>query len=263
MRMIQALLAISVVLYSSAAVSAADIDWRLVRTLQGKALLEYVASLDLKGQAALNFWKNIPVSKANQQVFRIFREEAFAIYMNKYPRPFGRGVEFKAGMGTDIVGSISNQKLRLPFSGVHPLPEGRIGDPGKHYTIAYTIHGLTHPWLLNNADSAKWQAGRHPNVSLTVLDPEFDNDKQAKQIDELTGQKVDGILVWPMQERRPAHLSTGPTRPVSPASRSTEWSGRGMSGHRSPAISRPTARNRGFTCCTGCSRKAARSRERS
>jgi len=73
MRIRQALLAISVVLYySSTAVSAADIDWRLVRTLQGKALLEYVASLDLKGQAALNFWKNIPVSKANQQVSASF-----------------------------------------------------------------------------------------------------------------------------------------------------------------------------------------------
>jgi len=200
MRLFQALLAISVVLYSSVTVSAADIDWRLVRTLQGKAFLEYVASLDLKRQEALNFWKNIPVSKANQQVSRIFRDEAFAIYMNKCPRPFGRGEEFKAGMGTDIVGPISNQKLRLPFSAAHPLPEGPVGDPDKHYTIAYTIHGLTHPWLLNNADSAKWQAGRHPNVSLTVLDPEFDNDKQAKQIDELTGQKVDGILVWPMQE---------------------------------------------------------------
>ncbi len=178
----------------------AKIDWRKLAKLQDQELLEYVATLGLKDQEALNFWKNIPVSKANAQVNRIFRKEAFAIYMNKYPRPFGRVAEFTPGGGTNIVGPISKQNLRLPFSEVHALPAGPVGDPDKHYNIAYTIHGLSHPWLLNNADSAKWEAERHPNVTLTVLDPKFDNDLQAKQIDELAAKKVDGILIWPMQE---------------------------------------------------------------
>jgi len=134
---------------------SAEIDWRKVSKLKGKGLLEYVASLGLKDQDAINFWKNIPISRANQQVNRIFRDEAFAIYMNKYPRPFGRGAQFKAGSGVDVTGPISKQKLRLPFTDVAPLPEGPIGDPNKQYKIAYTIHGLSHPWLLNNADSAQ------------------------------------------------------------------------------------------------------------
>ena len=54
---------------------AGDIDWQKIKTLQDMAFVEYVKSLDLKGQAALNFWKNIPLSKANQQVYRMFRKE--------------------------------------------------------------------------------------------------------------------------------------------------------------------------------------------
>jgi len=201
---------VATILFPSIGFSA-EIDWRKVGKLQGKELLSYVDSLGLKDQAAINFWKNVPISRANQQVNRIFRDEAFAIYMNKYPRPFGREAKFKAGSGTNVIGPISKQKLRLPFTNVHPLPEGPVGDPKKQYKIAYTIHGLSHPWLLNNADSAQWEAERHPNVTLTVLDPKFDNDKQARQIDALTEEKVDGILIWPMQE-----APTGP--PVDRAS---------------------------------------------
>ena len=200
MKLSNSLYFLALLLLFPASVNGAKVDWRKVSQLQGKALLDYAGSLELKDQAAINFWKNIPISKANKQINQIFRDEAFAIYMNKYPRPFGRGAKFIAGTGTNIIGPISKQKLRLPFTSVHPLPEGPIGDPNKHYKIAYTIHGLSHPWLLNNADSAKWEAARHPNVSLSVLDPEFDNAKQAKQIDALIGNKVDGILIWPMQE---------------------------------------------------------------
>jgi len=42
---------------------ASDIDWQKIKTLQDKEFIKYVKSLDLKGQVALNFWKNIPVSK--------------------------------------------------------------------------------------------------------------------------------------------------------------------------------------------------------
>ena len=200
MKVARCLAAVLALLFVPFSAHSADIDWRKVRTLQGQALLDYVAGLQLKNQDALDFWKNIPISKANPQVNKIFRDEAFAIYMNKYPRPFGKQGSFSAGTGTDVVGPISKQNLRLPFTGVQPLPEGPVGDPNRHYKIAYTIHGLSHPWLLNNADSAQWEAERHPNVTLQVLDPEFDNAKQAKQIDALIAEKVDGILIWPMQE---------------------------------------------------------------
>jgi len=181
-------------------VMGANIDWQKVGKLQDKALVNYVESLGLKDQDAISFWKNIPISRANTQIYQIFRKEAFAIYMKKYPRPFGQGNSFKADAGKNVIGPISKQELRLPFTNVVPLAEGPIGDPNKHYKIAYTIHGLSHPWLLNNADSAQWEAERHSNVSLTVLDPKFDNAKQAEQIDTLIKQKIGGILIWPMQE---------------------------------------------------------------
>ena len=88
-------------------------------TMEKHWLAEYVELEKRKHEntipAALNFWKNIPVSKANQQVYRMFRKEAFAIYMNKYPRPKRNIHEFKVGMGTDITGPMSKQKLKLPF----------------------------------------------------------------------------------------------------------------------------------------------------
>lgn len=179
---------------------AASIDWNKVKRLQGLEFLSYVESLDLKGQQALDFWKRIPLSRANKQVARLFRKEAFAIYMKKYPHPEGRAESFTLGMGAEATGPISGQSLKLPFSDYHPLAEGPIGDPGKSYRIGYTIHGLGHPWLLNNADSALWEARRHPNVELTVLDPGFDNHKQVAQIDAWVKDGLDGIMVWPMQE---------------------------------------------------------------
>ncbi len=180
--------------------AGSSIDWQKIKTLQGMAFVEYVQSLDLKGQAALNFWKNIPVSKANPQVYRMFRKQAFAIYMNKYPRPKQDVPAFKVGMGTDITGPMSKQKLKLPFTNYFPLDEGPVGDPQKTYRIGYTIHGFSHPWLLNNADSAMWEAGRHANVNLTRLDPEFDNQKQVAQIDAWIAEGLNGIMIWPMQE---------------------------------------------------------------
>lgn len=179
---------------------AADIDWGRLKTLEGDAFLQYVRSLDLKNHQALDFWKKIPVSTANKQVFRIFKKEAFAIYMNKYPRPKGEGFQFRVGMGTDITGQMSGRAMKLPFTGYLPLAKGLVGRPDKTYRIGYTIHGFDHPWLVSNADSAIWEAGLHPNVKLTVLDPRFDNTAQVRHIDDWVKQGLDGILVWPMQE---------------------------------------------------------------
>lgn len=183
---------------------AATVDWRKVAGLQDQAFLDYVRSLDLHGQEAIDFWKKIPLSAANPEANRLFRKDAFAIYMNKYPRPPSRtqsgDAGFEVGLGAEITGPLSGQSLKLPFSNLYSLPDGPIGDPSRTYRIGYSIHGLEHPWLLNNADSAMWEANRHPNVELTVLDGEFDNNKQVEHIDGWVHDKLDGILVWPMQE---------------------------------------------------------------
>jgi ribose transport system substrate-binding protein len=115
-------------------------------------------------------------------------------------------------MGTQITGPFSKEALKLPFTDYIPLKDGPIGDPNKTYKIGVTFHGFDHPWLINWADAARWEASRHPNVKAQVLDAEYDNNKQASQFDTFISQKVDGILVWPMVE-----APTGP-----PARRATE-----------------------------------------
>jgi len=188
-------------MFSSALIAADKFDYSKVKNLKGMELIEYFNTLGLKGQDALDFWINIPVSKANKQVYDRFQKEGFQFYLDKYPSaPSFGGYQFKMGMGTKIVGPMSKQNLKLPFTGYVPLKEGPIGDPNKTYRVGYTIHGFNHPWLLNNADTAIWEANKHPNVKLTVLDPEFDNAKQARQVDTWIAQGFDGIMIWPMVE---------------------------------------------------------------
>jgi len=183
-----------------AALIATDIDWFKIKSLKDRAFLEYVETLDLRGEASLRFWKKIPLSRANPQVYKLFHKEAFAIYMNRYPRPRGKLTRFEAGQGTTIIGPKSNQPLKLLFTDYYPLAEGPVGDPEKRYQIGYTIHGHDHPWLGGNAETAIWEARRHPNVDLTLLDPEFVNQKQVEQIDAWVKEGFDGILIWPLQE---------------------------------------------------------------
>lgn len=181
-------------------VAKAPVNWRKVVKLKGNDLIEYVNSLNLQGQDVIDFWKQLPLSRANRQVAQLYNREAFSIYLRRYPRPQKDMIQFIPEMGTVIEGPISKQTLKLPFTSYYPVEGSTFGNPNKTYRIGYSIHGLSHPWLLNNADSAVWQAQQLSNVELTVLDPNFDNDEQAKQIDGWIEEKLDGILVWPMQE---------------------------------------------------------------
>lgn len=185
----------------TAEIDWAHFDWSPLKKLQGQAFLDYFESLGLRGQDALDFFKYMPVSQANKGVYERFQREGFQFYLDKYPsQPTLGGYAFKIGMGTEIVGPMSGQQLKLLFTDYLPLPEGPVGDPNKTYRIGYTIHGFNHPWLLNNADTAIWEANRHPNVKLTVLDPEFDDAKQARHIDTWVAQGYDGIMIWPRVE---------------------------------------------------------------
>ena len=196
-----ALIAIVMVALCLPVSAMAGFDYSKVKDLSGQEFLNYYKSLNLKGQAALDFWKNIPVSKANKQIFELYQKEGFQPYVDSYPSaPHYGGYVYKGGPGTKIKGPMSKQDLALLFADYVPLPAGPIGDPKKTYRIGYTIHGFNHPWLLNNADTAIWEASRHSNVKLTVLDPEFDNAKQARQVDTWIAQDFDGILIWPMVE---------------------------------------------------------------
>ena len=56
---------------------SAQIDWRKVNTLQDETFLAYVEELGLKGQASLDFWKKIPLSRANRQVSARGRQNVY------------------------------------------------------------------------------------------------------------------------------------------------------------------------------------------
>lgn len=172
--------------------------------LQGQDALEFFQSLPEKGISGpevIDFFIDLPVSKANAQIHKLFKDEGFAFYLDKYPQgePYD-GFEWKPGMGTQITGPFSKQSLKLPFTDYVPLPEGAVGNPDKKIRIGVTFHGFSHPWLINWADATQWEALRHPNVIAKVLDAEFDNAKMASHFDTFIAEKMDGILVWPMVE---------------------------------------------------------------
>ncbi len=178
------------------------VNWDTIQRLDGPGLIQhYEESLNFQGAEAIEFWKRLPVSKANRQIYKLFRKQMFAFFISKHPsRTADRGESFTLGGGRDIVGPLSGQPLKLPFSGIIPLAPGPVGEPDRIYKIGYSIHGFEHPWLLNNADSAIWEANRHPNVELEVLDTEFDDMRQAEHIRKWIAEGYDGILVWPRVE---------------------------------------------------------------
>lgn len=187
-----------------------------VAKLKGEEALKFFDSLPskgVKGHEVIQFFIDLPVSKANSQIAKLFEDEGFGFYLDKYPRgaPYDN-FQWQKGMGTEIIGPFSKQHLKLPFTDYVPLKEGPVGDPQKTYKIGVTFHGFVHPWLINWADAAAWEAHRHPNVQAKVLDAEFDNAKMAAHFDTFIAEKMDGILVWPMVE-----APTGP-----PAQRAIE-----------------------------------------
>ena len=180
-----------------------EVDWAYINTLSGSNLIEYFQNqLRFEGNEAMAFWKAIPVSKANQQIYRIYQKQKFASFLEKYPSRFAANeYSFEFGKGKEIIGPKSKQLLNLPFPYILPLSVKAIG----HDKIGYTIHGgFYHPWLLNNADSAIWEAEQHPNIELSVLDPEFNDQKQAEHIKQWIAEKYDGFMIWPMVEGGPA-----------------------------------------------------------
>lgn len=187
-----------------------------VAGLQGEEAVKFFESLPSKGvegEDIIKFFIDLPISDANPQIAKLYEDEGFERYISGYPRGEpADGFEWEPGMGTKIQGPFSKNSLKLPFTEYVPLEEGPVGDENKTYNIGVTFHGFDHPWLINWADAARWEAERHPNVKVTVLDAEYDNNKQASHFDTFISQKVDGILVWPMVE-----APTGP-----PARRASE-----------------------------------------
>ncbi len=178
--------------------------YKQVSKLQGQQALKFFQTLPAKGvtgPAVIEFFIGLPISSANKQIADLYKKEGFARYIAGYPKGKSLyGYVWKQGAGTKIKGPFSKLELKLPFTGYVPMKAGPVGDAKKTYNIGVTFHGFDHPWLINWADSAKWESNRHPNVKVTVLDAQYDNNKQASHFDTFISQKVDGILVWPMVE---------------------------------------------------------------
>ncbi|HYD05499.1 MAG TPA: sugar ABC transporter substrate-binding protein [Reyranella sp.] len=137
----------------------------------------------------------------NADVAALYDKDGFADYLEAYPLgKLAGGFVWKPGMGAEFTGPYSKLPIKAPFTDYLPLPEGPVLDPNKTYRIGFAFHGFNHPWLVSLADTAAWEAARHPNIKLDVLDAEFDDNKMGQFIDNWIAQQYDAIVLWPNRE---------------------------------------------------------------
>ena len=174
----------------------------------------------MTGTDVIDFFIDLPLSQANEQIYDLYQEEGFEEYIARYPRgePF-EGFQWEHGSGTQIVGPFSELDLKLPFTDYVPLASGEpIGDPDTTYKIGVTFHGFDHPWLIDWADSAQWQTDQIPNVEATVLDAEYDNNTMASHFDTVHLRRTSTASSCGRWSRpRRARRSSGRSKRASPS----------------------------------------------
>jgi|GEM_PF-590696 len=170
--------------------------------LEALKFFESLGSKGLSDAQIIQFFIDLPLSKANEQIYKIYTDQGLANYAASYPHgKFYEDFEWKPGMGKEIVGPYTGNKLKLPFSDDYvPVPEGPIGDPNKTYTIGMVSGGLNDAWIANYQDSIGYEASRHSNVKMMIMDYNFDMNLYVTQMDTLIAKKVDAIVTWPMIE---------------------------------------------------------------
>jgi len=137
----------------------------------------------------------------NPEVAELFEQDGFIDYLEAYPvGQLANGFVWEPGMGTQFEGPLSKLPITAPFTDYFAMPEGPVLDPNKTYRIGFAFHGFNHPWLISLADTAVWEANRHPNVEIEVYDAEFDDNKMAQMIDNWVAQQYDAIVLWPNRE---------------------------------------------------------------
>ncbi len=181
----------------SAAVADLVAEASALSDMDAYAFFQTLGDKGLTADEIIQFFIDLPVSQANQQIYDLYNEEGFEMYGESYP--VGEtydGYVWENGMGTEIVGPFSGNNLKLPFTDYVASVE-----PSEAIKIGFVFHGFNHPWLVNYADSGKWEMDKYPDkIEGTFLDGEFDDAKMAEQIDSLIAQGVDGIVVWPQTE---------------------------------------------------------------
>lgn len=137
----------------------------------------------------------------NDSVRQLYERDGFRDYLEYYPTgELVDGFVWEPGMGAEFTGPYSKLSIKAPFTDYLPLAEGPILDPNKTYRIGFVFHGFNHPWLVSLADTVAWEAARHPNIELEVIDAEFDDSRMGQVIDTWIAKQYDGILLWPSRE---------------------------------------------------------------
>lgn len=198
--------------------------------LEALAFFESLADKGLSNAQIIQFFIDLPLSSANQQIHDIYLDEGMDAYADSYPAgDFYDDFEWELGMGTEITGGFTGNELKLPFSDDYvPLDEGPIGDSNKTYTIGVVSSGLNDAWIANYQDSIQYEADRHENVEIVFMDYNFDMNTFSSQFDTLIAQDVDAILTWPQIEASsgpPAQRAEEAGIPVFTADRVTSYPG--------------------------------------
>lgn len=138
---------------------------------------------------------------SNESVKDLFDQDGFRDYLDAYPvGELAGGFVWEPGMGATFEGPYSKLEIKAPFTDYLPMDEGPVLNADKTYRIGFVFHGFNHPWLISLADTAAWEAARHPNIEIEVIDAEFDDNRMGQVIDNWVAQQFDGIVLWPARE---------------------------------------------------------------
>lgn len=173
----------------------------LQMTVPVSAFAESGSVHDVLNGLIRKFHDEAKASMSNTEVKALFEKDGFGDYLDAYPvGDLAGGFVWKPGMGATFTGPYSKLEIKAPFTDYLPLPEGPVLDAGKKYRIGFVFHGFNHPWLISLADTGAWEAARHPNIELEVIDAEFDDNKMGQVIDTWIAKQYDGIVLWPSRE---------------------------------------------------------------
>lgn len=173
----------------------------LTGLMPGHAVAEDASVHDTLNKLIGKYSEAARAGMSNGSISTLFEKDGFRDYLDAYPvGDLASGFVWKPGMGASFVGPYSELDIKAPFTDYLPLPEGPVLDPSKTYRIGFVFHGFNHPWLISLADTAAWEAARHSNIKIEVIDAEFDDNRMGQVIDTWVAQQYDGIVLWPARE---------------------------------------------------------------
>lgn len=173
----------------------------LALAVSGAAAMAQTSVHDQLNDVIAKYAKVDGKSMTNPAVKEIFTKDGFGEELSAYPvGKLADGFVWKPGMGASFKGPYSKLDIKAPFTDYLPLADGPVLDPKKTYRIGFVFHGFNHSWLVSLADTAAWEAARHPNIQIDIIDAQYDDNKMAQVIDTWVTKKYDGIVLWPMRE---------------------------------------------------------------